>query len=91
MRFTKTLCLAATTVGLAFSAGPALAADGGPEYVWEPGPDCGPGSKAVWVDRPATPPFFEIDPRTGRITFNKGEPPFVGWECQPSKLVVIGP
>jgi hypothetical protein len=90
MRFTKTV-LAAAAVGLALGAGPALAADSGPKYVWEPGPDCGPGQRAVWVDRPATPPFFEIDPLTGRITFKKGEPGFRGWECQPITLKVIGP
>lgn len=89
MRFKKAICLTAATAGLALSAAPALAAPGGPAYVWEPGPDCGPGMRAVWVDRPATSPFFEIDPLTGRITFKKGEPPFRGWECQPITLVAI--
>lgn len=91
MRFTKTVCLAAATAGLAFSAAPALAGDGGPKYVWDDRPTCDRGYRAVWVDRPASIGKAVIDERTGEITFVGGESAKRGWECQPIKLVVIGP
>ena len=94
MRFTRTVCFSVVTLGLALSAGPALAAPpevprdptvvgsldpNGPVRDW---PGCPQGTRGVFVDRPAKPAKLYIDPRTGRITFYEGQEAFTGWECQ---------
>ena len=62
----------------------ALPGDG--RWLWEDRPACPRGERAVWVDRAGSLPKLYVDPRTGRITFEPGEPEFHGYECQPLKL-----
>ena len=94
MRYTKTVCSSALMLALALGAAPAMAADDGtgqPRWLWEDRPACPQGERAVWVDRAGSPPKLYFDPRTGRITFEPGEPEFHGWECQPLTLRPVGP
>jgi hypothetical protein len=102
MRFTRTAFFSVLTLALAASAAPALAADdgtrdisaalqGGPRWLWEDRPECPPGERAAWVDRDATPGKLYVDPLTGRITWEPGEPAFHGWQCQPITLRPLGP
>ena len=51
---------------------------GDERWLWEDRPACPPGERAVWVDRAGSPPKLYFDPRTGRITFEPGEPEFHG-------------
>ena len=96
MRLRPAVLFSALALALTAGAAPALAAGGGStELAVHPvpviPPSCPVGQRAVWVDRAGTLPKLYIDPFTGRLMWTPGEPEFHGWECQPIKLVPVGP